>query len=183
MGDLVNNGPDSSRTLALARQAGGMCLLGNHERRLLHYHLTGNERGLKKADRATIAQLRDEDWQLLRRMPLYHHVPDLETVFVHGGFLPGRPWQTQEASIVTRVQVVDALGRPKKRSQSPGSPHWSELWSGPPFVVYGHTPRSHYKRRKWSIGIDTACVQGGALTAFILPAGEIVQVPARRRYI
>lgn len=32
------------------------------------------------------------------------------------------------------------------------------------------------------MGIDTACVHGGQLSAFILPQGEVVQVAARRRY-
>ncbi len=183
LGDLVNNGPDSRKTIALARESHAICLLGNHERRLLRHRLHGDSRELKSADRATIAQLRPADWDFLARMRLFHHLPHLQTVFVHGGFLPHIPWQTQDASIVTRIQVVDAENRPRKRAQSRGSPHWSDLWRGPPFVVYGHTPRPQYRRLEWSIGIDTACVYGGKLTAFILPAGEIVQVSAHRSYI
>ncbi len=182
LGDLVNNGPDSHRALVLAREVRAICLLGNHELRLLRYRRAGVSKKLKKTDLKTIPQLTDEDWDHLTRMMLHYYVPELETVFVHGGFLPNHPWMDQPASVVTRIQVVNELGRPRKRSQSPGSPHWSELWEGPPFVVYGHTPRPHYSRLKWSIGIDTACAQGGKLTAFILPAGEIVQVPARRPY-
>ena len=59
---------------------------------------------------------------------------------------------------------------------------WAERWSGPPFVVYGHTPRPDIFKLKWSVGIDTACVFGGHLTAFILPERRFVQVKARRRY-
>lgn len=183
LGDLVNHGPDSRGVLALARSVDAISLLGNHERRLLRHHLFGDQRGLKAVDRRTMAQLGPRDWDYLRRMRLFHHLPHLRTVFVHGGFLPGQDWRTQDASIVTRIQVVDDLGRPRKRSQSPGSPHWSELWRGPPFVVYGHTPRQQYERLDWSIGIDTACVQGGKLTALIIPTGEIIQVPALHRYI
>lgn len=183
LGDLVNHGPDSRRAVDLARSVNAISLLGNHERRLLRFRLLGDERGLKAVDRATMAQLGPSEWEYLRRMTLFHHLPHLQTVFVHGGFLPGRDWATQDASVVTRIQVVDARGRPRKRSQSPGSPHWAELWRGPPFVVYGHTPRAQYKRLDWSIGIDTACVQGGKLTALIVPTGEVIQVPALHRYI
>jgi serine/threonine protein phosphatase 1 len=183
LGDLVNHGPDSHRSLALARETDAICLLGNHERRLLLHRKTGMPRILKKVERETLAQLTEEDWRQLEKMALYHYVPELEAVFVHGGFLPGRPWQIQPADIVTRIQVVDERGRARKRSQSPGAPHWSQLWKGPPFVVYGHTPRPQYSRLQWSIGLDTACVQGGHLTAFILPEKKIVQVKARRSYI
>lgn len=183
LGDLVNNGPDSHRSLALAREVNAVCLLGNHERRLLLHRRTGNQKLLKKIDRKTIQQLTAEDWSHLEKMVLTHHLPDLETVCVHGGFLPDRRWEAQAAETVTRIQVVDEKGKARKRAASPKSPHWSELWEGPPFVIYGHTPRAQYKRLKWSIGIDTACVQGGMLTAFVLPEEKIVQVAAKRPYI
>src|ERR1019366_8355763 len=96
------------------------------------------------------------------------------TVFVHGGFLPGSPWRTQIARVVSRIQVVGPDGEPHKRSEFPEARHWSELWRGPPFVVYGHTPGPQPVRLKWSLGIDTACVQGGALTACILPGRQLV---------
>jgi hypothetical protein len=49
-------------------------------------------------------------------------------------------------------------------------------------VVYGHTPRPEIYKLKWSVGIDTACVMGGYLTAYILPEKRFVQVKARKRY-
>jgi diadenosine tetraphosphatase ApaH/serine/threonine PP2A family protein phosphatase len=102
---------------------------------------------------------------------------------VHGGFLPGIAWQTQPASVVTRIQVVDRDGRPRKRADCPDAPFWADLWRGPPFVVYGHTPRPEVCERPSSLGIDTSCVYGGHLTACILPERRIVQVKARERYV
>jgi hypothetical protein len=182
LGDLVNRGPDSAGVISLARQHAHRSLMGNHELRLLNYRRTGDPTHLKKADYETLKQLSAKDWSYLEQMPLTYYVPEFETVLVHGGFLPGRPWRGQPARVVTRIQVVGPDGEPHKRSDFPDAPHWSEKWVGPPFVVYGHTPRPKAERLKWSFGIDTGCVQGGALTACILPGRKLVQVSARETY-
>ncbi|MDB6170194.1 MAG: metallophosphoesterase [Verrucomicrobia bacterium] len=182
LGDLVNRGPDSAKVIALARENATVSLLGNHELRLLNYRKTGDPTHLKKTDYDTLKQLNHKDWAYMSAMPLTFHDPGHGTVLVHGGFLPGPSWRRQPARVVTRIQVIDRDGNPRKRSEMPDAPHWSELWSGPPFVVYGHTPRLEVSRLKWSLGIDTGCVLGGHLTACILPEKRILQVRAREKY-
>lgn len=182
LGDLVNRGPDSGRVIALARQHAHRALLGNHELRLLNYRRTGDPTHLKKADYATLKQLSAKDWDYLASMPLTYAVPEHQTVLVHAGFLPGRTWKAQPARVVTRIQVIGPDGEPHKRSAYPDRPHWSELWEGAPFVVYGHTPRPEPARQRWSLGIDTGCVLGGRLTACILATRELVQVTAKEKY-
>lgn len=182
LGDLVNRGPDSCKVIDLARRHHALALLGNHELRLLNFRKSKDTAWLNETDEDTLLKLRPSDWEYLEQMPLTHHVEELNTVFVHGGFLPGIPWQKQPADIVTRIQVIDSEGRPRKRADAPDAPSWADLWNGPPFVIYGHTPRAETYKLKWSLGIDTACVMGGALTAFILPEKRIVQVKARKKY-
>jgi serine/threonine protein phosphatase 1 len=182
LGDLVNRGPDTGRVIDLAREQRATALLGNHELRLLKYRRTGDKKYSKDGDLETFAKMRDSDWAFLEAMPLTFEAPELNTVFVHGGFLPGDPWHKQSAEIVTRIQVIDRDGRPAKRADKPDAPPWADLWSGPPFVVYGHTPRPEIYKLKWSVGIDTGCVLGGHLTAFILPEKRFLQVKARQRY-
>jgi len=182
LGDLVNRGPDSVKVLDLARSTGAISLLGNHELRLLKFKRTGDRKYMKEHDLQTFDSLRPQDWAYLEAMQLTYEEPDLNTVFVHGGFLPNEPWQKQPSEVVTRVQVIDKEGRARKRADAPEAPSWADLWGGPPFVVYGHTPRAEVYKLKWSIGIDTACVLGGALTAYILPERRILQVKARQRY-
>lgn len=181
LGDLINRGPDSNRVIDLAREHATLALLGNHELRFLNCKRTGDEKHLRGGDFETFSKLRPSDWDYLESMALTHHEPELNTVFVHGGFLPDQPWQKQPANVVTRIQVL-ADGRPAKRSEAPDAPYWADVWSGPPFVVYGHTSRPEIYKLKWSVCIDTACVMGGALTALILPEKRYVQVRARRRY-
>lgn len=182
LGDLINRGPDSRKVIDLAREARAMALIGNHELRLLKYRKTKDKKYLKDGDVETFEQMRPTDWAFLEAMALTFEEPELNTVFVHGGFLPGQPWQKQPAEVVTRIQVVDRDGRPAKRAEKPDAPPWADLWSGPPLVVYGHTPREEVYKLKWSIGIDTGCVQGGYLTAYELPEKRFTQVKARQRY-
>ena len=182
LGDLVNRGPDSCKVIDLARAYRAIALLGNHELRLLKYRRTGENKYLKEHDIDTFARLQPSDWEFMEQMPLTFEEPELNIVFVHGGFLPDSPWQKQPAEIVTRIQVIDREGNPRKRSEAPNAPMWADRWSGPPFVVYGHTPRPEIYKLKWSAGIDTGCVLGGNLTAYILPEKRFVQVRARQRY-
>lgn len=182
LGDLINRGPDSLRVIDLAREHRAVALLGNHELRLLRYRRKGDRKRLKDGDLDTFAKLRASDWEFLEGMPLTWEERELDTVLVHGGFLPDEPWRKQPRDVVTRIQVVDRDGQPAKRADKPDCPAWADLWNGPPFVVYGHTPRPEIYQRKWSVGIDTGCVLGGHLTACVLPEKRFVQVKARQRY-
>lgn len=184
LGDLVNRGPDSAGCIRLARRYHIKCLLGNHEKRLLRYHWSKEDSLLKKYDFDTLEQLSRDDWEFIESMPLFQHDPYTQTVFVHAGFYPqgAIPWFRQSAEILTEIQVLDPQNRPAKRSQAPDGTPWADLWNGPPFILYGHTPRDRVYRRRWSLGIDTSCVYGGHLTACILPGLEIIQVKAERTY-
>lgn len=182
LGDLLNRGPDSHAVIKIARKLRAGALFGNHELRLLKARQTGKIGQLRPHDHLTLRQLTKKDWKYIESMRLHHFLPEDDVVFVHGGFLPNVAWQTQPASVVTQIQVVGPGNKPMKRANSVNHPVWADLWEGPPFVVYGHTPRPEVYERPSSIGIDTGCVLGGHLTAYILPEKKIVQVKARERY-
>src|SRR4051812_30920182 len=103
LGDLINRGPDSNKVIDLAKANRAVSLLGNHELRLLNFRKTQDTAFQKDTDQATADKLRPEDWAYLEAMTLTHYVEELNTVFVHGGFLPTDPWQKQPANIVTRI--------------------------------------------------------------------------------
>ena len=182
LGDLINRGPDSLKVLDIVRRYDCIPLLGNHDLRLLEYRRSGETTKLKETDAGTLALLRPQDREFLETFKTTHYEPLIDTVFVHGGFEPGTPWRKQLREIVTRIQVVDEAGRGHKRADCPQGVLWADLWHGPPFVVYGHTPRPEIYKLKWSVGIDTACVMGGHLTAYVLPEKRFVQVKAQQRY-
>lgn len=181
LGDLINRGPDSHKTLELARSLQGIYLLGNHEQRFLNYK--SNPTNIKTADQRTFNMLTEADWAFLQTFQLTHYEAALDTIFVHGGFLPSTPWDTQDASVVTQIQVIDQEGLPRKRAESPYSPHWSRKWNGPSFVVYGHTPSTKVRRTAFSLCLDTGCVYGGHLTACVFPEKRLYQVKALQTYL
>ena len=182
VGDLVNRGPDSHRVIELAREYQVEGIIGNHELRLLSVRKKNKPSLLKYDDQATVEQLTVDDWKYLEAMPKFLYDAQIDTVVVHGGFLPNKPWQTQGSDLITNIQVIDKKGKAAKRSDAPDAAPWADSWGGSPFVVYGHTPRPRVLERKGSIGIDTGCVYGGHLTAYIIEDKSLVQVRAHKAY-
>ncbi|WOO40707.1 metallophosphoesterase [Rubellicoccus peritrichatus] len=185
LGDLINRGPDSKGVLGVARQLPNVrCLIGNHELRLLQYRSSSDPTKLKPYDWDTIYQLSDADWNFISTFESHIEFPEIETLLVHGGFVPWTPWQDQPLEDIVNIQVVDERDKEYgKRSHLPKAPSWQDLWKGPPFVVCGHTPRKEVYKQKSSICIDTGCVYGTRLTAFELKSKQIIQVAAYEDYV
>jgi len=183
LGDLINRGPESHRAVRIARESGLNCLMGNHELRLITYRKRRDPSILKSYDYETLQNLRPEDWHYLAKLLPFYETEDSRFVCVHGGFRPGRPWRTQTVKDVCEAKWIPPNEIPPEQRRGKNSIHWSELWKGPPTVVYGHTPDPEIRFGSNTLCIDTACVYGGYLTACRLPSMEIVQVKARKAYI
>ena len=183
VGDVINRGPDPCDALDLMRQVKGKAVLGNHEARLLRFRKTRAAAELKPNDWATARALRPKDWKWIAQWPLTRAWPRHNLIVVHAGFIPGIRWHKQPEEIITRVQMVNKAGLWGKRTQVRAGQPWANFWKGPETVVYGHTPRRNIHKRAHALGIDTGCVYGGHLTAYVLPERKIYQVPARKAYV
>jgi bis(5'-nucleosyl)-tetraphosphatase (symmetrical) len=89
----------------------------------------------------------------------------------------------------TRVRHCDAEGnRPATDWPIPGPPfapwyeHWLARQGTARTVVWGHWARHGLVVRDGTRGLDTGCVWGGQLTAWIAEEDRLVHVPARRAY-
>ena len=179
---MINKGPSSGKVLEFIHSIPCEALMGNHEWGLLKYV----DQKKKKEGLVNIRfndmlnQMGDKkafylDW--LRNLPPYIEGPDF--LAVHGGLVPGVPLSKQKVSIMTKIRT---WGGDENDLDNPKDPPWFELYTGSKLVIYGHWAMMGLTVREKTIGLDSACVWGGALSALILPSKEIVQVKAQRAY-
>jgi bis(5'-nucleosyl)-tetraphosphatase (symmetrical) len=91
--------------------------------------------------------------------------------------------ESEEVSFATRVRCCTADGVRSKFDRAPQDcppPHrpWYEHYQGSTLVVHGHWAWHGYYRGRITIGLDSGCVYGGALTAWCQDEDRVVQIPA-----
>ncbi|HLA78739.1 MAG TPA: metallophosphoesterase [Vicinamibacteria bacterium] len=195
-GDLVNRGPDSLGTLRLLRSLGAVGVLGNHDLHLLRVAI-GQDPVLKKDTFQDVLADPDREDLLawLGARPLIRAFPD--AILVHAGLHPGWDDPVQKLAgldplqphadleFATSVRYCTAQGdRPERDFPSPAFPFepWFAHLTPGRTIVFGHWARLGLLRRHGLRGLDTGCVWGGSLTAWIAEEDRIVQVPAARTY-
>jgi predicted phosphodiesterase len=183
VGDLVAKGPDSVGVVALARERGFEAVLGNHDAKVLKMGREGGDLSPLVSPREhayVAAHLSGPDWEYLRGLPTTLLLPDLNTIVVHAGLVPGVPLEQQERRYLLNLRSITPEGEPSKRVDE-GAP-WASLWPGPEHVVFGHDAVRGLQQHAHATGLDTGCVYGNALTGLLLPERRLVSVRARRAY-
>ncbi|MBL8860052.1 MAG: metallophosphoesterase [Planctomycetes bacterium] len=200
VGDFVNRGPDSAGVLRVCRAIDAGGVLGNHDIHLLRT-ASGKRR---RHERDTMVDVLDADdraeligW--LAGRPLVRDLNDV--LVVHAGISPA--WRdpvraltgldpledTPELSFAIYARYCDAFGRrPSADWPVPGAPFqpWYAFWprnrDERRTVVFGHWARGGLVEKIMVRGLDTGCVWGGELTAWIAEEDRFVDVPAARVY-
>ncbi|MGC6487617.1 MAG: metallophosphoesterase [Planctomycetota bacterium] len=171
VGDLVNKGPDSDGVLDLLMELDAQPVLGNHD-------LSWLQRGS--------ATPRHAAW--LRAQPVVRCFDDV--IAVHAGLHPAwdeaRLADLCEADVryAVNVRYCDPDGRQPPRDWPPPGPPfrpWDDFYRGSKRVVFGHWARRGLVVRPQCVGLDTGCVYGGKLSAWIAEEDRIVQVDGWRR--
>jgi hypothetical protein len=126
---------------------------------------------------ATLSQA-DVDWLAARPLWLRLAVDDPHVV-VHGGMVAGVAVEKQAREHLLALRSITADGKPSKRIE--GAP-WGALWKGPEHAVFGHDAIRGLQQHPLATGLDTGCVYGRELSGLLLPAHQLVSVPARRAY-
>ncbi|MBK8980641.1 MAG: metallophosphoesterase [Planctomycetes bacterium] len=167
-GDLVAKGPDSLGVLRLMIELGAEPVIGNHD---LHWLANG-----------WIPDERMAAW--LRSQPVVRLFDDV--ILVHGGLHPH--WTDADlpdlrgpaVDYAVTVRYCDAEGnRPPTDWPPPGPPFapWDTFYRGRRRVVFGHWARRGLEVTPRVVALDSGCVYGGPLSAWIAEEDRIVQVP------
>jgi bis(5'-nucleosyl)-tetraphosphatase (symmetrical) len=200
VGDFVNRGPDSAGVLRLCMQLDAGGVLGNHD-----VHLLRTARGLRPQKPYDTFQDvldagdRDELLAWLSTRPFVRAWPDV--LLIHAGVNP--TWKDPVATLARldpceeRADLAFAIAarycdehgaRPDEDWPPPPPPFrpWYEFWPSDPSerrtVVFGHWARGGLVVRPQVRGLDSGCVWGGKLSAWIAEEDRIVQVPALRQH-
>jgi len=202
VGDLVNRGPKSLETLRYMRSLGADSVLGNHDLHLLA--IASGQRKLRKGD--TLQEIldapdRDEliDW--LRTRPLILEWDDI--VLVHAGLHPkwtdypaitapleariragDIPFDDPDLEFMTMVRHTNKKGRRPGRNAKKlqGFKPWNKHYKGDRLVVCGHWAMRGLVVKNRLRSLDTGCVWGGDLTAWVAEDDLILSVPAHQMY-
>jgi diadenosine tetraphosphatase ApaH/serine/threonine PP2A family protein phosphatase len=81
----------------------------------------------------------------------------------------------------TTEDMTELRSLGEDRASRKGTP-WYDVYDGEKIVLFGHWPSQEPRRGKKAIGLDTGCVYGGQLSAYIVETGELTSVPARKVY-
>jgi serine/threonine protein phosphatase 1 len=177
VGDLISKGPKSREVLELfMTDARFSSVMGNHDL-ALRRRWNGEDVDLKRSQKETHKELKGEKEayvNFLNRLPF---IIDLDThLVVHAGLRPNVELCSQTTGDMTRMRTLGG-----DRESDEGTP-WYHVYYGDKIVLFGHWPASEPRRGKRAIGLDTGCVYGFTLTAYIIETDEFVSVPAKRAY-
>ncbi len=179
VGDLINKGPFSLKTLEFVRSLNAECVLGNHELQFLE-HLQKNTKLNYKALRSLKEHMSYqlslwEKW--LSDLPLY--IEEEDFLVVHAGLKPYTHPSKTPRYILTNIRTWDKTGKNLNRKDCPP---WYDFYEETRPVIYGHWSLQGLLERTNTIGLDSGCVYGEKLSAFVLPERQIYQVEAYENY-
>ena len=178
VGDLFTKGPDPVGVWSLLREHRAESVLGNHDDRLLE-GVAGRRPDDAGAHHCAAAMdASAPGWcEWTSSLPLFLDVDPFVVVHASLHTSGDRAQTTREMALYWRRWPNDRAD----------APHWHEVYAGPTRVIYGHDARRGLVRVEregvpWTLGLDSGCVYGGALSGYIVEEDRIVQQHARRVY-
>jgi diadenosine tetraphosphatase ApaH/serine/threonine PP2A family protein phosphatase len=177
VGDLVVKGNKNREVLDLFDSDSRLSsVMGNHDLALVRFW-KGETEVFKKTHQKALRELEHERERYQAYLSGLHFMIDLGShLVVHAGVRPGVPLGEQSPDDLTELRTLGA-----DRTSRVGIP-WYEVYDDDKVVLFGHWPSSAPRIAKRAIGLDTGCVYGGRLTAYIIESDQFVSVPAKRVY-
>ncbi|HKP73461.1 MAG TPA: metallophosphoesterase [Pyrinomonadaceae bacterium] len=177
VGDLIVKGEKNAQVLDLfMSDARFSSVLGNHDRAILRkwrkedVKLTSKQKACKRE----LKEGRELYEAYLASLPLMIEAGG--HLIVHAGVRPGVALEAQTVEDLTELRTLG-----EDRTSRKGTA-WYEVYEGERTILFGHWPSAAPRRGLRAIGLDTGCVYGYELTAYVIETGEFVSVHARRAY-
>ena len=177
VGDLIVKGERNRDVLELfINDPRFASVIGNHDLAILR-HWRGAATTLKPAQERARDELNVDRERYATYLASLPAQIDLGAhLVVHAGVRPRVPLAEQAIEDLTELRTLG----PDRTSRTGLA--WYAMYNGPQTVLFGHWPAPKVRRAKFALGLDTGCVYGFQLTAYIIETGEFVQVQARRAY-
>lgn len=177
VGDLITKGPKSREVLELFMTDDRFStVIGNHDL-ILRRHWYGENVELKEPQKEAHKELKGEKDAYMQFLSSLPFTIDLDThLVVHAGLRPNVELHSQTTGDLTGLRTLG----PDPESDE-GTP-WYYVYNGEKTVLFGHWPAKEPRRGPKAIGLDTGCVYGYQLTAYIIETDEFVSVNAKKAY-
>ena len=177
VGDLIAKGEKSREVLDLFMTDGRFAaVIGNHDL-ALRRRWNGEKVKLKPSQKKAHKELKADKEHYTPYLNSLPFMIDLgRHLVVHAGLRPNVALHSQTTDDLTELRTLGP-----DRTSREGTP-WYDVYDGEKIVFFGHWPAPEPRRGPKAIGLDTGCVYGHRLTAYIIEAGKLVSVPARRVY-
>jgi len=109
-----------------------------------------------------------EHIEYLISLPLW--IESSDWILLHGGLVPGKSLEQHSVDEITRIRLYE--WKP-----------WYEYYDWEKTIIYWHWAADGLRFRQKTKGLDTGCVYGKRLTAYIWETGEIIQQSAFKTYL
>ena len=165
VGDIIMKGPDSKKVVEWFSERKNLrvyCIRGNNEEREL-----GKGRLVKLIGNL---KLSIPEVTYLKSLPYTITVKDLDLLVVHAGIVPGKSLEEQDDWDMVKMRNLykDKRGALRASHMTDIGDCWTDLWKGPPYIIYGHDAIRGFNRTKWALGLDSGCCYGKELTAAVI---------------
>ncbi|KAJ9661025.1 hypothetical protein H2198_002184 [Neophaeococcomyces mojaviensis] len=167
-----------------------------HDREHKRHPKKDPKTGKEREEQELASSFAPEQLKWLAECPIILRVGELQPfgniIAVHGGLVPGIALEHQNPYSVMNMRIIDVQTRaPSEEHFRDGSVPWAEFWNQHQVsltneekrttVVFGHDKKKGLQVYPYAKGLDTGCVDGGKLTAWIVGVDkeQFVQVKSK----
>jgi len=177
VGDLIVKGPKNKEVLKLfSNDARFSSVIGNHDLNVLSFW-KGEDVFLKESQKRVCLELESHKHLYAAYLDSLPFMLNLNShAVVHAGVRPGISLANQSPQDLVALRTLG-----DDRTSRDGVP-WYDHYDDGPTILFGHWPSPAPRKSKNAIGLDTGCVYGHQLTAYVLETNEFIQVQARKIY-